>query len=73
MTARKYFKTLEAAEKVDKSLPEFAPSKYLSKREIDEGLGKVRVKEFDKGFAVQLGACGSYYPATTADHPTTTR
>ena len=72
-SAKKYFKTEAEAMEVAISLPEFEPSKYLAKYEIEQGLGKARVVVFQKGFAVQLGAYGSYYPSATADLPESTR
>lgn len=62
-----YFKTREEAEEKMATLPPFAPSRYLSKTEVERGDGLARVNEFDLGFAIQLGYCGNYFPATTAD------
>lgn len=67
-----YFPTRQAAEEKMSALPPFAPSKYLSKTEIERGAGLAQVREFGRGFAIQLGDCGSYFPATTADCPPST-
>lgn len=66
-TKTKYFQTHAEAKLVADALPLFAPSKYLSASEIATGVGKAQVHEFVRGFAVQLGGCGAYYPATHAD------
>ena len=63
MTA-KYFKTREAAQKVLETLPPFEPSNCLHPREIESGMGKARILEFKKGFTIQLGYYGNYYPET---------
>ena len=60
----KYFKTYAEAVVIRDSLAPFKPSKYLNSREIESGLGCAVINEFGKGFAVQLGGCGAYYPAT---------
>lgn len=63
-----YFPTRRAAEEKVADLPPFAPSKFLSKTEVERGDGLVaQVREFKRGFAIQLGDCGNYFPATTAD------
>ena len=63
-----YFPTRQSAEAKMSTLPPFAPSKYLSKTEIDRGAGSAQVREFKRGFAIQLGDCGNYFPTTTADY-----
>lgn len=46
------------------TLPPFEPSRFLEPYEIERGLGKARIISFDKGYAIQLGGCGAYYPET---------
>lgn len=62
-----YFPNREAAEETMATLPPFAPSRFLSKTEINRGAGLAQVREFTRGFAIQLGNCGNYFPSTTAD------
>lgn len=62
-----YFPTRQAAEDILAALPPFTPSRFLSKSEIAHGDGLAQVREFERGFAIQLGDCGNYFPATTAD------
>lgn len=63
-----YFPTRRAAEEKVADLPPFAPPKFLSKTEVERGDGLAQVREFKRGFAIQLGDCGNYFPATTADY-----
>lgn len=65
-----YFPTRQAAETMMTTMPPFTPSKYLSKTEIERGAGLAQVREFGRGFAIQLGDCGNYFPSTTADGET---
>ena len=62
-----YFDSLAQAEQAMSSMPAFKPSRFLSAREIHAGAGNAVIREFGCGFAIQLGDCGNYYPATTAD------
>ena len=59
-----YFKTYESAQEVMSKLSPFEPSKYVTENEIKNGDGKARIIEFDKGFVIQLGFFGNYYPHT---------
>lgn len=62
-----YFKTYAEAKAIADNLPPFTPSTFLKKFDLEVGRGLPRVVEFDRGFAVQLGCCGNYYPNKTAD------
>lgn len=57
-----YFKTYAAAKYVADTLPPFEPSKFATAREIESGMCNHRINSFEKGWAIQLGVCGAYYP-----------
>ena len=62
-----YFKTYDDAVEIRDNLPPFNPSRFLTVREIENGACKVKIVEFIRGFAIQLGDFGEYYPATDND------
>ena len=60
----KYFKTYADAKVISDTLGPYVPSRYLSEYEIANGSSNVKIREFDKVFAIQLGDFVAYYPNT---------
>ncbi len=56
-----YFATREQAQAVIATLPPFKAGRFSN------GVAKYKIVEYVKGYAIQLGDCGSYYPHKTAD------
>lgn len=56
-----YFKTRKEAQAMIDTLPPFKACKYSN------GVAKYKIVEYIKGYAIQLGDCGPYYPNTTED------
>ena len=58
-----YFRTYEDAQSVAERL-KFKPSRFLTSYEIARGDAVVKILSFERGFAIQLGHYGEYFPNT---------
>jgi hypothetical protein len=56
-----YFKTRKEVQAIMDTLPPFKAGKH------GNGVSKYKIVEFVKGYAIQLGDCGLYYPDTIED------